>query len=89
MPVEVRPTTRFERQLKTLDSVTRTRAAKSIKQFLLDPRHPSLHFEKLKGTDVRTIRVDMNFRIAMRAVGGSTYDLIDVGSHDDIYGRWG
>ena len=85
----MRPTPRFVKALRSLGQEEQKRAAKSMKQFLENPRHPSLHFEKLRGSGLHTIRVDMNFRIALDDKGGGVYDLIDVGSREAIYARWG
>ncbi len=87
--VELRPTPKFEKSFKRLDKVRQTRAAKSLSRFLADPRYGPLHFEKLKGTGLHSIRVHENFRIILRRASGDTYDLLDVGSHDAMYSRYG
>ncbi|KQX34827.1 hypothetical protein ASD04_15675 [Devosia sp. Root436] len=87
--VALHRTRRFDKRVAALGSEERTRALKSLKQFLADPRHPSLHFEKLSGSDYRTIRVDMNFRIVMLQNFDGSFDLIDVDSHSTIYNKYG
>ena len=85
----IRPTPKFEKALKALGHKERRRAGKSLQQFVENPRHPSLHFEKLGGSDYCTIRVDRNFRIALKDLGNDVYELLDVGSHkyiDRVYG---
>lgn len=85
----LRPTRRFEKSFKRLDARLQQRAAKSITQFSENPRHGHLHFEKLKGSDYLTIRVDSNFRIVLREAEKGVYDLVDVGSHTDVYQAYG
>lgn len=81
-------TKRFEKRVKTLGPEERSRTAKSLKQFLANYRHPSLNFEKLS-TGYYTIRVDLNFRIAMRKNADGSYDLLDVDTHSSLYNRYG
>lgn len=86
--IVLKPSVRFEKAVKRLGPDLRKRAAKSLKQFIENPRHPHLHFEKLS-TGYRTIRVDRNFRIVLREIDKLTYDLIDVGDHTRIYQEFG
>jgi hypothetical protein len=51
------------------------------------PSHPGLHFEKYK--TYRTLRVDQGrWRIAIRDLGDSHYELLDVDRHDRIDRRY-
>ncbi|WEK05444.1 MAG: hypothetical protein P0Y65_04080 [Candidatus Devosia phytovorans] len=75
---------RFIKKFAALAPDVRARAIKSLRQFVEDPRHPSLHFEKLS-TGYHTIRVDLNFRILLRHLGEGRYELADVDSHTAIY----
>lgn len=75
---------RFNKKFAALGPEVRARAIKSLQQFVDDPRHPSLHFEKLS-TGYHTIRVDLNFRILLRQLGEGRYELADVDSHTNIY----
>lgn len=86
--ITIKLTKRFEKAATALGPQERERAQKSIKQFLQNPRHPSLNFEKLS-TGFHTIRVDLNFRIAMRKESADCYEFVDVDSHVNIYNRWG
>lgn len=85
----VRPTARFDKAMRHLGPTQRKRAAKSLAQFVENPRHPSLHFEKLSGSDYCTIRVERNFRIVLKDLGGDLYELLDIGSHDYVYRQYG
>jgi mRNA-degrading endonuclease RelE of RelBE toxin-antitoxin system len=49
--MRLRVSARFEKDLKALDATQRERVQKALRLFLYDPRHPSLHFEKLRGHD--------------------------------------
>jgi hypothetical protein len=64
------------------------RVHQAIDRFLADPSHPSLNFEKLHAGDGRlwSLRVSDKVRILL-AREGSTYMLLEVGQHDDIYDR--
>lgn len=82
-------TRKFDRSLQALAHDRQVRAAKSLQLFSDNPRHPSLHFEKLGGSDCRTIRVDRNHRIVLIEVSEDVYEVIDIGSHDYIYSKFG
>lgn len=85
--MELRPSRRFEKAYKTLSLPVGKRVRKSLKQFLTNPRHPSLHFEKLS-SGYRTIRVDLNFRIVLREAEGG-FELIDIATHTKAYADYG
>lgn len=80
---------RAEKALSGLSAEDRRRAAKAIRLFQDNPRHPSLNFEKLAGYgDLYSIRIKQGHRAILRRVPGTDdeYDLLDVGPHD-IYRR--
>ena len=79
---------RFAKKMETLGPIERTRAVKSLSQVRADVHHPSLNFEKLS-TDYFTIRVNLNFRIALLHVEGDLYEVIDIDTHTAIYHRYG
>jgi plasmid maintenance system killer protein len=76
--------------LTALSTANRERAAKAIRQFDANPRHPSLHFERLQGHKNRfSIRISRSHRAILQCVEGEgteTYELLDVSVHD-IYRR--
>lgn len=88
--MQLRPSARFGKSFKALSSELQARARKSLKQFRANPRHPSLHFEKI-ATGYRTIRVDKNFRIVLRSVDETegVFDIVDIDSHDKVYAKYG
>lgn len=79
---------RFERAYKKLTPNQKDAVDKALTRFLDNPRHPSLHFEKLRGSRYRTIRADLGMRIILRGGQDDHFDLVDVGSHNlaDRYG---
>lgn len=55
---------------------------RTLKKFSLNPNHPSLHLEKLGGSNVWTIRVDKGSRIFLIWEDSETVLFIDIGKHD-------
>jgi mRNA-degrading endonuclease RelE of RelBE toxin-antitoxin system len=86
--MRLRVSARFEKDLKALDSMQRERVQRALRLFLADPRHPSLHFEKLRGHDrLHTIRFSRGERIFLRATAeGDLFELDRLGPHD-LYDR--
>ncbi len=89
MPV-VRPGPRFAKAVQALvrrDAGLEARIRDAVERFRADVHHPGLNFEKIKGSQRCTIRVSRGVRIMLAQSGPDTFDLIDVGDHDHIYGR--
>lgn len=83
------PTPRFTRAYKALPEEAKEQVKKALAQFLENPRHPSLHFEKLKGSDYRTIRPNRGkYRIVLRG-GGPEVELVDVDRHEIVDRKYG
>ncbi len=61
---------------------------KALQFFSADIHHPSLNFEKIKGTDYCSIRVTQGDRVILKQTGPDTFALVDLGDHD-IYRRYG
>ena len=55
---------------------------KALKLLKENPKHPSLHLEKLKGSKVWTIRIDKANRIFLSLMDRNTILLLDIGKHD-------
>ena len=82
--MRLRATKRGIKSLSKLDRQKRAAAEKALNTFLIDPRSPGLHFEKLPGyRDLHTIRVDVGFGIFLRSTAESDlYEIVDAGPHD-------
>ena len=82
-------TPRFERAFRKLPIEVQDATLLAITRFMSDARHPSLHFEKLKGSEYRTIRVDRGrWRIVLRG-SGAQFDLVDVDRHKKVDSKYG
>lgn len=55
---------------------------KTLSLFIKNPIHPSLNLEKLKGTKVWTVRIDISNRIFLSFIDKNTALLLDIGKHD-------
>lgn len=55
---------------------------KTIKLFVQNSKHPSLNLEKLKGSDIWTIRIDKGNRIFISFIDKETALFLDIGKHD-------
>jgi mRNA-degrading endonuclease RelE of RelBE toxin-antitoxin system len=86
--MRLRVSARFEKDLKALDGTQRERVHKALRLFIVDPRHPSLHFEKLRGYNrLHTIRFSRGDRIFLRATAeADLFELDRLGPHD-LYDR--
>lgn len=63
-----------------LDLLNKT--IKVISLFVKNPRHPSLNLEKLKGSNIWTIRIDKGNRIFFSWTNKTTALFLDIGKHD-------
>jgi len=82
-------TARFQRAYDKLTDEDLLAVDRALRLFLENPRHPGLHFEKLKGSRYRTIRVTRGrLRIVLRG-DGAEMDLVDIGNHDYVDGKYG
>lgn len=79
---------RFENRYRKLSAAQKRDVNEALAKFIVNPRHPSLHFEKLL-KPYRSIRVNRGVRIILRdGDDASSFVLADVGDHDlaDRYG---
>jgi hypothetical protein len=87
VPVRITRTKGFLKAYAKLTSDVQDRVDIALRQFAANPRHPGLHFEKYKS--FRTLRVDQGrWRIAIRDLGDSHYEMVDVDRHDRIDRRY-
>lgn len=76
---------RFEEEYKKFVKHNLPRAQSIIKAltlFVHNPKHPSLNIEKLKGSNVWTMRLSQNNRLFFLWIDEITIILVDVGLHD-------
>jgi hypothetical protein len=87
VPARITRTKGFLKAYAKLTSDVQDRVDIALRQFVANPRHPGLHFEKYK--TYRTLRVDQGrWRIAIRDLGNSQYELLAVDRHDRIDRRY-
>lgn len=55
---------------------------KALKLLKENPHHPSLNLEKLKGSNIWTIRIDRGNRIFFSWIDKTTALFMDIGRHD-------
>ncbi|OGH37405.1 MAG: hypothetical protein A3B44_02035 [Candidatus Levybacteria bacterium RIFCSPLOWO2_01_FULL_38_21] len=83
--IALQKTSRYQRERNKFvkNSSSKTNALiKTLKIFVYNPNHPSLHLEKLGGSRLWTVRVDKSNRIFFFWVDSKTALLIDIGQHD-------
>lgn len=76
---------RFEREYKKFVKRNLPRAESIIKAltlFVSNPQHPSLNVEKLKGSNVWSIRLSESNRLFFLWINEAKIILVDVGVHD-------
>jgi mRNA-degrading endonuclease RelE of RelBE toxin-antitoxin system len=80
--MNIQNTRSFTRDYRELREVIKGRVDKRIALLLTNPRHPSLHLKKVRGTEgVWEIRVTLDYRITLQIVG-DTLLLRRVRTHD-------
>ena len=70
----------FRKRLRDLPPEIRRLARKNFKLWLRDPRHPSLHFKRIR--DVWSARVGDDFR-ALAVVKGGETEWFWIGPHSE------
>ncbi len=83
--ISLQKTSKYQRERNkfVINSVSKTNALiKTLKIFVSNPRHPSLHLEKLSGSKIWTIRIDKGNRIFFYWIDEKTVLLLDIGPHD-------
>ncbi len=81
--------TRFRRHYRKLPTHLQDRTDERLELLLRDPFNPLLNNHPLHGvrrTD-RSINVTGDYRVVYRETESSAYLLIDIGTHDDLYGK--
>ena len=85
--IEIQTTETFDRLFLKIPKKIQIKAAVKTELFKANPFHVSLRTEKLspKGFDVWSFRVDMEYRIVFKFIGGGKAELRFIGHHSDIY----
>lgn len=77
----------FKRRAKKLKEPQASMLRAALRRFAADPRDPLLRTHKLKGdlADYWAFSVDDDLRVVFRWDGEVAF-LVDLGSHDEVYG---
>lgn len=79
----------FERALRSLPPDRQKAVSNSLTQFMQDPLPNKLDFRSLKGAQgYFIINARKGDRIILCLLEDDLYAAVDVGPHDNIYGRW-
>jgi len=82
-PLRLRRTERFKKSVLELDRRTREKLKKQLRYLMSDPRHPSLHVKKVKGTQsIFEARVNDFYRFTFQFGEEQEIILRVVGSHN-------
>ena len=79
--VKIRRTNAFRKDYRSLPVEIRSRVDKQLSLFFENPRHPSLKFKKLRGTDIYELRITKGYRLTLR-YKEEILELRRVGTHD-------
>jgi mRNA interferase RelE/StbE len=80
--MEIKPSSKFADDYKSLPPLIRKRADEKLKLLLENPQHPSLRLKKMKGfPDIWEARVTKNYRFTFQ-IQGNFYLLRRIGAHD-------
>ena len=79
--MKIRRTRSFLKDYKKLPEEIKPRVNKNLALLFENPRHPSLSFKKLKGTDKFEIRISKGYRLTLR-YQDQILELRRVGTHD-------
>ena len=75
-------TSKFRKSFNQLPDPIKSKATDTYALWLKNPRHPSLHFKKIKGSKYAySVRIDLNYR-AIGALKGDTMIWFWIGSHE-------
>jgi phosphoketolase len=67
---------------RKLPREVRELARTSYRRFRENPNHPGLHFKRLQGTDLYSVRIGLSYR-ALGTMTGDTMTWFWIGSHAD------
>jgi mRNA-degrading endonuclease RelE of RelBE toxin-antitoxin system len=77
------PTAGYRRDFSRLPHRVQQRVIKALELLSTNPRHPSLHFKRIKGREnLWEVRVTKSYRIVLEQGSGEDFYLRTVGTHD-------
>ena len=79
--MKIRRTRSFLKDYKKLPEEIKPRVNKNLGMLFENPKHPSLRFKNLKGTDKYEIRISKGYRLTLR-YQDQILELRRVGTHD-------
>ncbi len=71
----------FRQLLKALPKDARQQAYEAYRQFKRDPYHPSLHFKRLQGTAIYSVRIGIKYRALGRREADDLMVWFWIGPH--------
>ncbi|HUQ85359.1 MAG TPA: type II toxin-antitoxin system mRNA interferase toxin, RelE/StbE family [Candidatus Limnocylindrales bacterium] len=76
-------------RIKKTDQKLEKKIIKQLQLLKTNPRHPSLRLHKLTGnlTNMWSISITMNIRMIYHLLDDSTAYFVDIGTHDEVYGK--
>lgn len=79
---------RFKKNFDKLPPTVKRQFIERRKLFEAEPYHPLLHNHALGGkySDCRSFNVNGDFRAIFQQMGAETVNLIDIGTHPQLYG---
>ena len=89
--LKFKKTDRFTELLNNLSPEIKKSFAKALKLIEEDLKHPSLHIEKIKGSNgyfggsIFSIRITQKYRVTFEFLDENTILFRVIGSHDKVY----
>ena len=79
---------KFKKSFDKLPKVVKQQFSERRKLFESEPYHPLLHNHSLTGkySDCRSFNVKGDFRTVFEQLDSETVHLIDIGTHNQLYG---
>jgi mRNA-degrading endonuclease YafQ of YafQ-DinJ toxin-antitoxin module len=83
--MQIRLSPSYYRALKSFvknNKINAENIKKTLRLLRENPHHPSLNLEKLKGSNIWTMRIDRGNRIFFSWIDKATALFLDIGKHD-------
>ena len=82
---KLKMTHRFKKQAQDLPQEIKNSLQASLEKLIEDPFYNSLRIEKIKGTNIFSSRINMQYRFSWQFEEGNIIILRNVDKHDDLY----